>query len=141
MFLSNRVSILRTGWHTHTKISKSTPLGYYQRIILTCKTPRKVITEEKRIVVSQPAPFLVPWSQQFFSKFFFSKERASCEAATTSREAARRERKPSGYLGLKSHFHASRLVVAASRLALFFAKKNFKKNLCDQGPFLADRSW
>ena len=42
-----------------------------------------------------------------FSWFFFAKERASREAATTSRESdEERERKTSGYLGLESHFHA-----------------------------------
>ena len=48
----------------------------------------------------------IPWSQRFFLKFFFAKERASRKAATTSREAARRKRKTSGYFGLESHFHA-----------------------------------
>ena len=38
--------------------------------------------------------------QRFYLKIFFAKEGASREAATTSREAARRERKTSGYLGL-----------------------------------------
>ena len=31
----------------------------------------------------------LPWSQRFFLKFFFAKERASCEASTTSHEALR----------------------------------------------------
>ena len=37
--------------------------------------------------------FPVPWSQRFFLKFFFAKERASSEAATTSREAVKSKRK------------------------------------------------
>ena len=61
-------------------------------------------------------PGNVPWFQRFFLKFFFAKERAS-------RGAARGERKTFFSLSL----------FAASRLAPSFAKKNFKKNVWDQG--------
>ena len=43
--------------------------------------------------ISRSTSFLVPWSQRFFLKFFFVKERESSEAATMSREAAKTERK------------------------------------------------
>ena len=43
--------------------------------------------------ISRSTSFPVPWSQRFFLKFFFVKERASSEAATMSREAAKTERK------------------------------------------------
>ena len=48
----------------------------------------------------------LPWSHRCFLKFFFAKERVSREVATTSHQAARRERKTSGYLEHQSHFHA-----------------------------------
>ena len=43
--------------------------------------------------ISRSTSFPVPWSQRFFLKFFLAKERARSEAATTSREASKSERK------------------------------------------------
>ena len=49
----------------------------------------------------------IPWSQRFF--LIFLRERDQEEAAKRQQrvaKATRRERKPSTYLGLESHFHA-----------------------------------
>ena len=67
----------------------------------------------------------LPWSQRFFLKFFFAKERASCEAATTSHEAVRRALVP--YRDFVTHCRC----FAACSLSL--ANKTFKRNLWDQG--------
>ena len=56
--------------------------------------------------ISRSTSFPVPWSQRFFLKFFFVKERASGEAATMSREAAKTERKT--FFSLSSPLRGSR---------------------------------
>ena len=49
----------------------------------------------------------LPLSQRFFLKFFFGKEKASRQAATTSPEEARREKNPSLSSSLRDSLSAS----------------------------------
>ena len=62
--------------------------------------------------------------------FFFTKERASCEAVTTSHEVTRRERKSSGYLALESRFHADdRVMICPAGTDWLIFLQNMQINL------------
>ena len=71
----------------------------------------------------------LPLSQRFFLKFFFGKEKASRQAATTSPEEARREKNPSLSSSLRDSLSASNV----GSLAL--SRRKFSRKTC--GPRVA----